>query len=85
MNENVMQNVKELIADYQERLKRFIFAQTMLQNETMANLAELGLDEDVAIEIFAEATIKVATEVLPASKEDYQLATDLIKMALPKD
>lgn len=85
MNENIMQEVREVIAEYQEKLKQHFLEQTKIQIETATKLADLGLDEDTAMEFFMEATVEATTTSIPASKDDYQLAFNLLEMGLPED
>lgn len=85
MEDEMMDVAKKIIADYQQELKQYYYEQLILQTETVNKLSCLGLDTDVVIELFMEATVEVTTSTLPASKDEYQTAVDLIKMGLPED
>lgn len=85
MEDEMMDVAKKIIADYQQELKQYYYEQLILQTETVNKLSCLGLDTDVVMELFMEATVEVTTSALPASKDEYQTAVDLIKMGLPED
>lgn len=85
MNENITQEVKEVIVEYQEKLKQLYLEQENMQLEAEKKLIDLNLDVTTALELLMEATIETTTTTVSTSKDDYELAMDLIKMGLPED